>query len=326
MDGKKFSIKKILNILIAIILIIGIYFIIQTGDFQKLRQIKSELNYWGLIGVLFITIINILLSVYRWYLLLLPVKPGISFSNILTISISAVAIDFTGPGKLGTPTKALLLRNMENIKISQATPSFMFEILFEYAVAALLMLGAAWGGGYLQIVMATLRQYSVKTHFILIGLGVFILVMLFFKNKIAKNAFIRNALTALKTTQNKYNLLIFSLLVTIINYLLTFFADMWLYQSLGFKVSYFFIIFSGCFAHFVALLSPLPGGLGIREVSTAYLFKLFNNLGEIAAVAVFIRRLMTYLALGLLFVSDKVCKQIISMIRPAKQVSDSPVK
>ena len=118
-------------------------------------------------------------------------------------------------------------------------------------------------------------------------------------------SFFEKLASALSSTQKRKDILMVAMAITAFNYFLTFAADFWLYKSLGFHVPYLFIIFSGCFAHFMALLSPLPGGIGMREMSSAYLFKIFYNLGEISVIAVLIRRILTYVALFMLFITEK---------------------
>jgi hypothetical protein len=50
----------------------------------------------------------------------------------------------------------------------------------------------------------------------------------------------------------------------------------------------------------------LPGGLGVREISGAYLFKVFYNLGEIAVIMVLLSRLFSLVSLVILYGFDWV--------------------
>lgn len=309
--AKRLNKKSIFNIIFLILIVGGIYLIFRTGDMEKLRQVSHNLNYWGLAGVLAITAINIILIVFRWYLLLKPVKSDISFGNVFYISISAVAIDFTGPGKLGTPTKALLLKKLENIEVSRGIPSLMSEIILEYSIAGVLMVSAALIGGYVAIVFDSFKNYLTPLNITIVSLAIItgIIVLVAFRKRILAIPFFAKLVTALASTQRRKDILAAAMGITLANYFLTFAADFWLYKSIGFNVPYIFIIFSGCFAHFMALLSPLPGGIGMREMSSAYLFKIFYNLGEISVIAVLIRRILTYVALFVLFITEKFIKR-----------------
>ncbi|MBN1352382.1 flippase-like domain-containing protein [candidate division KSB1 bacterium] len=313
MQTKQRRTKLIFNFVFLLLIAGGIYFILKSGDIEKLKDIGKNLDYFGLVGVLAITVLNVLLIIYRWFLLLKPVKNGISFGNVFYISISAVAVDFTGPGKLGMPTKAVLLKKMEGVEISKSIPSLMSELILEYSIAAFLMLAAALVGSYLTVVIESFHKYLIELNYtiIFVFLATIILLAFMLRKKVISTQFFKNIVVALKESGRRKDVLAAAAGITVLNYLLTFAADVWLYKSIGFDIPYIFIVFSGCFAHFMALFSPLPGGLGMREVSSAYMFKVFYKLGEVSVIAVLIRRILTYLALFMLFVSEKVINHAI---------------
>jgi uncharacterized protein (TIRG00374 family) len=92
--------------------------------------------------------------------------------------------------------------------------------------------------------------------------------------------------------------------VTIVALFFWFVCDYLLLASLGHKLPLIFLIFVGAFTNILVLLAPLPGGLGVREISGAYLFKIFFNLGEIAVIMVLLSRLFSLVGLVILYAFD----------------------
>ena len=85
------------------------------------------------------------------------------------------------------------------------------------------------------------------------------------------------------------------------------------------------MIFVGAFTNIVVLLAPLPGGLGVREISGAYLFKLFYNLGEIAVNMVLLSRLFSLVALVILFGFDWLARMLKKNKSVLEQISDPAI-
>ena len=75
--------------------------------------------------------VNVVFLVFLWYLLLKPIKVYISFASVFHISINATTIDFTGSGKLGLPTKALL-KKMGGVDIAKSISCLMKELILEF--------------------------------------------------------------------------------------------------------------------------------------------------------------------------------------------------
>ena len=96
--------------------------------------------------------------------------------------------------------------------------------------------------------------------------------------------------------------------VTLILITLSFLCDWFMLKAVGVKMSFTFVVMAFSFSTIAGFLSPLPGGLGVREISNAYLFKMFYNLGEIALIVTVLRRALDFLLSILLYGYAKIVK------------------
>jgi uncharacterized membrane protein YbhN (UPF0104 family) len=280
----------------------GLVLLLRKTDWQQLALIGPRLNWLALLMVLGLTITNVLLMIYRWYLLLRPIKPNISLRNVVKVSLNGLAVNFATPGKMGVPAKALLLKKTEQVEISTSLTSLFVELIYEYGTLGLFMLIAGAAGGYWAAIWKSLgADFITKTKFILAAIAIMALLVFLFRRKLAASRVVKNLQMAMRATLRRTDLLLWILAISAINLALTFWADWLLYKSLGFPAPYLFIVFAGALSNIVGFFSPLPGGLGLREVSNAYLYQSFFNIGQIALVATVIRRLITYGSLILLF-------------------------
>ena len=307
MKSQKTFLSKLINGIFIVVVFVGLYFIFRKFDVSRLDYIKEHINYGLLILVWLITVLSMVLMILRWYYLLKPIKPGVSLQNVFRVSIHAFAVNFAVPGKMGVPAKAILLKKLEDVDIAHSTPSLLGELFLEYSVMSLFLLSSAIAGGFWEKAYQLMRHHLFTGNVGSLAVAVFVLtaaVLLFWK-KIATSNFFVQLKGAFQSTRARQDLFLISLLITVGNLFVTFFADMMLYRCFGFNIPYVFIVFAGGLSNITGLLSPLPGGLGAREISCAYLYEVFYGMGEIAVAVVLIRRLMTYSALIILFLLER---------------------
>lgn len=303
---KKNKISKIINIFCIILIIIGFYFLFRKGDWSKVLSIKENINYWGLVGVLSLFTISQFLMIVRWYLLLIPIKEGITLKSVFRIAISAIVLNQTAPGKIGYPTKAYFLKKAEAVPISSSIPSLFGEIFLDYSITGLFLLAAVFIGDYLKTIFNILSKNIDWNHVWLIPV-LLIIILLFFlvlKQKLSSSNIFNNILAAFRLTRRRSDIVFKSIMLTTIALFIWFICDYFLLKSLGHRLPLNFLIFVGAFTNILVILAPLPGGLGVREISGAYLFKLFYNLGEVAVIMVLLSRLFSLLSLLILYSFD----------------------
>jgi len=302
----KKSIKKLTNILFVVAIFIGLFFLLKDADFDKIYQIKNNVDWFVLLWALLLVVLNLVLMNLRWFILLKPVKNEISLRSVFTISINAVAINSASPGKLGVPTKAFLLKKIENVEVSKSIPSLFSEILLDNSIMLAFLIYIGIGGGYFANSWYFFRQLLISgaINVILILFVLALLLLLgyyFFKKKIKAKSFYESLSVSLKLSFSSTKYMSVALGVTVVNLLLSFWADLLLFKGLGVEIDYSFIVFSSSIATILGFLSPLPGGLGVRETSNTYLFDSYYNLGEIALITTVLRRVLTYVALLLIY-------------------------
>ncbi len=302
----KKNLNKIINIFSIVLIIVGFYFLFRKGDWSKIVTIKNNINYWGLAGVLALFTLSQFLMIVRWYLLLIPIKEGITLKSVFRIAISAAVLNQTAPGKAGYPTKAYFLKKTEGIPISNSIPSLFGEVFLDYSITGLFLLAAVFIGGYFKAIVNILSKNIDWNQIWLIPVVLILVLVSFFivKQKLSSSNIFKNILIAFRLTRRRIDIIIKSIGLTIIALFIWFICDYLLLLSLGYKLPLTFLIFVGAFTNIIVLLAPLPGGLGVREISGAYLFKCFYNLGEIAVIMVLLSRLFSLVGLVILYGFD----------------------
>jgi uncharacterized membrane protein YbhN (UPF0104 family) len=252
--------------------------------------------------------------IYRWYLLLQPVKPNISLRNVIKVSLNGIAVNFAMPGKMGVPAKAMLLKRTEQVEISKSATSLFVELIYEYGSLVVFMIAAGVIGGYWVFLWKAFGlDFFAKIGVVVAAASVIVLLIFIFRRKLGGSRIVKNLQAAIRATFQRTDFLLLILAISGINLALTFWADWLLYKSLGFPVPYPFIVFAGAFSNLAGFFSPLPGGLGVREISNAYLYQSFFGIGQIALAATVIRRLITYGSLILLFGIEQLVGETIRL-------------
>lgn len=302
--------KKYFDILVVLAMITGGYFIFRSFDFQTIAVIKDRLNVWYLAGVFGGIFIIMLLRVYRWLLLLKPIKKNLSFLSAVEILVSSQVVNYASPGKLGVPARALLLKEKESVAIAHSTPSLLSELFLDNFIMLLMLIVTAFAGGYITFIYDLVKRYLVGY---LLAAGIFLLVfavlvtILFFviKNKKRKIPFIENLLVAVRVSFRDLKCFTAAAVLSVAILFFSYFCDWLIFRALGLDVPYSFIIMAIAFSTIAGFLSPLPGGVGVREISNAYIFRLFYNMGEFALIVTILRRGLDYLMSIILYAGAK---------------------
>lgn len=317
---KKNKLDTYINIFSIILLALGFYLIFRQGDWSKVTGIKENIKYQGLVIVLFLFIICQFLVIFRWFLLLIPIKKGITLKSIFSIAISSILLNQTAPGKVGYPTKAYFLKKKEDIPISSAVPSVFLELFLDYSITGIFFLITALIGGYFKTIMNLLTRYIDWHSIWIIPVSIILpgLILVILKRRLQSINIFKNIITAFHLTRQRVDMIFWSIVTTFVYLFLWFICDYLLLISMGFKVPLHFLIFVAAFTNILVLLSPLPGGIGLREITGAYLFKMFYNLGEVAVIMILLNRLFSYLTLFILYLSIR----FIQVIGLKKEIVD----
>ncbi|MCK5737720.1 flippase-like domain-containing protein, partial [bacterium] len=156
---------------------------------------------------------------------------------------------------------------------------------------------------------------------------VFIGIGYLLRRKVNFHGFWAKLSDAVKTTGKRRDCIWWSYLITAVNLLLSYFANWLLFAALGNpEIEFTFVLFAGTITNIVGLLSPLPGGIGFRELTIFGLYDFYFGLGGIAFLMILITRVITYAALLLLFLIEKVAFRRRNTLVTEVGFSDNEVK
>ncbi|MBD3289332.1 flippase-like domain-containing protein [candidate division KSB1 bacterium] len=307
--------SKIINIFFIVILATGITLLVinNKDEFYKYKIVLQGINYFYISIILVLTISASIFRSWRWYYLLIPIKSDISWRNVLRVTINALAANYSTPGKLGIPAKAVLLKQSDNVDVGKSLPSILGELFVEHSSEISLALICVLIGGHLQKLFRVVKNIftsSTLIQNILIMISIvmiLIVISIIFKKKFKSLNFFNKLSEAIRLTGKRADCIGYSYLITTINLIISYFSNWLLFAALGYpEIPYTFIVFAGTITNIVGLMSPLPGGLGVRELTTFGLYNLYFGLGGIAFLAMLIMRVITYLALFLLFLMERL--------------------
>lgn len=306
--------SKIINFVFIVLVVVGLTLIVYKNrdNFSQYREALMNINYWTMLIVLVLTVVAIVFRNWSWYFLLLPVKRDISFLNLFRISINALVADFTVPGKLGVPVKAILLKKSENIEVGNSLPSIFGEIFIEHSSAIFIAVISVFVGGHLtkffDAAKNIMHARGILNYFLFfIGLLVVLLVIgIVFKRKLKQTNFYQNFVSTFHVTRKRVDYLLLSYFITLVNLIVSYYVVWLVLRTLGHpEIEMTFIIFAGTITNLISLISPIPGGVGVKEITIYGMYDLYFQLGGIAFLALLIMRLVTYLSLLLSFLCER---------------------
>jgi len=270
------------------------------GDFQKTLDKILSFNFWLIIPILLLTLVNYFFRMLRWHYFLgvVGIAKKLSFVDSGLIFMSGLSMTVT-PGRSGEVIKAYFLKKILKNHFSETVPVIIIERLTDGLAALFLM-----AGGLL------LHQYGIPV-FIIAAVFSFSIVIILQQRKLSfkilrfleRIPFIKKfILTLERVYETSYSLVQWKHIFVAI--LLGGIA--WGAESVGLylvllglglvpSVTLFFTaFFIFCFAGMIGFATMLPGGLGVAEGTTTGLLILFLNLTKSTAVAAtLLIRLMT---------------------------------
>jgi len=142
------------------------------------------------IGDSWVTVVKVVFLVFLWYLLLKPIKVYISFASVFHISINATTIDFTGSGKLGLPTKALLKKN-GGVDIAKSISCLMNELILEFLAVFTISVLALLIVAYHNTEICSFHRFWLSLDIPVVVLVPMIVDVIFFFEKILRKYFLK---------------------------------------------------------------------------------------------------------------------------------------
>jgi len=292
-----------LKAVLFLAILLGTALLLKDIDWERTLPILANIDVVLVSVVFLLGGVNIFLVAWRWHVLLKAVKSDISFKNVVTASIGAMTINTAGPGKLGVPAKAILLKKLEGVEINQSLPSVFMDLLLEIlALAMMLVISALAIGMHHTVLKFAASAFTSKNILYVAGILLFVLLIVYLlRRKIAANDFAQKSMNALQKTLKRKDIFAAALGLSLLNSAAHFWADQLLFKALQQNIPYGFIMFSSAFSAMAGWLSPLPSGLGVWELTRAWLFKAYYGIGELAVIMTLLRRLLTYGVMGVIY-------------------------
>lgn len=126
--------KRLLFIPSVIILIAVVVY----SNPSEIAQYMSRSNLLYLIIALVISMVSLMLRALKWKVLLKNVK----YSDVFPIQIFGMTFSNFTPGKLGEPTKALILKVRNGSAVSETLPTIIWERIFDVIMLLSLSISA----------------------------------------------------------------------------------------------------------------------------------------------------------------------------------------
>lgn len=206
----------------------------------------------------------------RWRAMLRAVAADLPLGDAVEMTITASLVNYALPGYTGSPAKGLLARQVHRIGFGQSTPTLVAEQLLDAlalaasaAVAGLLTgravltrVGAAGRSGFVPIVVAAGA----------VGLcaGLAVVLILRSRSRFARDVV---ASTRLLATDRGQRGTIAAL--TVVYWLLGVLGVWAVTRAVGISLGGTALLWLASAPVLLGMLSPLPGGLGLREAAMA---------------------------------------------------------
>lgn len=288
--------KKLVNyILFCIGAVILVLFLI-TIDFAEIKRSMDYLNFRIILVLIALVMITIIIRGYRWKALIrFLTKKSISMNLAMCSVVAGVAAGILTPGRGIEIAKPLILKGTHGIKLSKSISAMIIEKVFDML-------------GYIFVFFLSLLFLPNGIHdkSMILAVGViFIIIFLafafpgeiskildFFLNKVYLPKFLKNRLIKM----NKVLFISFSEInkrrilwlgaVSIGEVFLEAFVFYFILVMLNIEVNLFVALFAVTGAVLFSLLTMIPGGIGVNEVSQAEILRnvepaLAGNIGMI---------------------------------------------
>ncbi len=282
--------KKSISNYIRLIGLIILVFILTRIDLDAFIAQFKNINFYFLFTAIILNLFLIFIKTIRWKGFLTMQSLSISTKNAFSIYLSALYIGFITPGRLGEIIKALYLKQERVTSFSKGLSSAIMDRLLD--LYFLILLGSVG-------VYYFLKGRGISLEFVIgfvIILSLLIIILhpkvlnllarfLFrkitpkkFKNKI--NESVNEFIEGMNQIINP--VLLFGILLTVFSYSFFFFQCFLIAKSIGLQISYFDLALIMSIVNIITFIPISISGLGTREASMIFLFKLIGLSTEAA--------------------------------------------
>ncbi len=282
--------KKDLSKYIRLIGLLILAYIITRINFKVLLVQFKNINLYLLFTAISMNLFLIFAKAIRWKAFLTQQSLSISTKSAFSIYLSSLYIGFITPGRLGEISKALYLKQKQITSFYKGLSGAIMDRLLDlYFLILLGSVGVYYlsKGKGINLEFVFLFVIVLSLPMIILHPKVLNLLTHFLFRKISPKKFkdkIRESVNEFIEGINKIinPVLLYGILLTVFSYSLFFFQCFLIAKSIGLQISYVDLALIMSIVNIITLIPISISGLGTREASMIFLFKLIGLSTEAA--------------------------------------------
>lgn len=264
--------------------LLSIFYYLYNNNYFDFSLLKSFINNVPLnITLIFLTVLTVILGVYRWYLILNSFNVGMTFKKTFKIYYIAFFFNNILFGSVGGDVLKIhyIVKHSKNNRLRNNITILIDRV---FGLMGLFFLGIISS----LIVLIEIGQYRLFYYsilFLIFSIFIFLIIFQLIKKK---NYYLKIKVFLLKTYKNFFIAFILSIIIFFIIHYSTFIISKFIFN---FDISLLQIFFSNFVSTIVSALPLTPGGVGLAEISFAFTNKYFFNilLNNLANVIIYLR-------------------------------------
>ena len=304
------SLKRRKRLIIGIATILLLIFMVFFVDFYSLIQRILMVGIPGLIIFILSYTVAFLLRSYKLKMIFEGLEKNVSFStSYFSIGAAFVINDLT-PAKLGDFAKIFIIKDKENIRLSESAAAIAIErildliLLFFISCFALIYLYISnYGESSSRLILGQTIQFYLIIGALIIVAILILIILLFYKTefilkilqKISPKLayyigrFVINFKEGMKSFKNHKKKLTYIILIGFPTWIIDAALVILFFNPLGYDVNIFLLILAKILTFFSKTFPITPGGWGISEnVGTLFIFFFYPGIAYSVILSVFI--------------------------------------
>lgn len=302
--------KKRKRLLIGLGTVAIILIMVFLVDFSSLIQKIITIGFWGLFLFVITYTIAFILRAYKMKLIFKGLDHNISYSTSYFSTVASFLINDSTPGKLGDIAKIFIVKDQENMRLSESVAGIAVErildllLLFLISCVALiyLYLGNFGTVGSKKILGQNLQFYlaiGAIFLFVIISLLLLVIYKSEFVIKISEKIstklsdylrrFIINFKEGFKKYKDHKKELLFIIILGFPTWFIDAFVVVIFFYLLGYQLNIFLLILAIILTFFSKIFPITPGGWGISEnVGALFIFFFYPGIPFVEILSIFI--------------------------------------
>lgn len=250
---------------------LGLAVLAATGEAGAVVKALSGTQPAWLAGLLLIGLLLPVVHARRWRALLRAVRADVPLLEAIDMTVSASLMNYALPGYVGSPTKGILTRQLHGVGLGRSAPTLAVEQVLDAlsltigAAIGLLLVGPA-GLGWVRHALDRSTMVALIGAVLMlgaVGVAAFLVGRRHGRRFITALAESSRMLASDRSQRGRILLLTFT-------YWLLGLSSVWIAAAaVGLRLGPPSLLLVGNLPMLLGLLSPVPGGVGLREAAMA---------------------------------------------------------